>query len=175
MRPTALALPAMLAAALALLPAAAPAASNNKAQAAEAQHSTAADARIGKQLDTLGYKYEVDEDGDYKLTFDMGEDRSQLGFVISRTESYGKHKVREVWAPAYRSPGEQFPVEIANKLLEDSQSSKMGAWVKQGNMAVFVVKIPADASDQELDDALDYALRAADLMEKELTPGKDEF
>lgn len=173
MRLTALALPAALAAAL-LLPAAAQAASN-KAQADEAKHSTVADPRIAKQLDGLGYKYEVDEDGDYKLTFEMDDDRSQLGFVISRTESYGKHKVREVWAPAYRSENDAFPADLANKLLEDSQSSKMGGWVKQGNMAVFVVKLRADAPAEELDDALDYALRAADLMEAELTPGKDEF
>ena len=42
-------------------------------------------------------------------------------------------------------------------------------------MAVFVVKIPADASQQQLDDAIDAATRSADQMEAALTPDKDEF
>lgn len=133
------------------------------------------DPLIGKQLDKLGYKYELDEEGDYKLTFGLDDDRSQLGFVISRTETYGKYRIREIWSPAYRAKDDALPGKIANRLLEDSQNNKLGAWVRQGNYAVFVVKIPADASAKELDDALTYALHVADKMEAELTPGKDEF
>ncbi|MFC3549529.1 YbjN domain-containing protein [Lysobacter cavernae] len=146
-----------------------------KPLADETKRSTTADVAVRNQLDALDYQYEVDADGDYKLTFDLDNERSQLAFVISGVEDYGTFRIREVWAPAYRSPGEQLPVEVANRLLEDSQSSKMGGWVKQGNLAVFVVKIAADASSRALDDAIDYVVRAADQMEAELTPGKDEF
>jgi len=83
-------------------------------------------------------------------------------------------KVREVWAPAYRASNGAFPEEVANRLLEDSNSSKLGGWVKQGDTAVFVVKLAADATQSQLDDALDFVLRTADQMELELT-GKDEF
>jgi len=133
-----------------------------------------ADPSIARQLDGLEYKYQVDDDGDYKLTFNMDNGRSQLAFVISAVESFGEMKVREIWAPAYRAPEGEFPAKVANRLLEDSQSSKLGAWVKQGDMAVFVVKLAADASQGQLDDALDFVLRTADQMELELT-GKDEF
>ncbi|RDY68093.1 YbjN domain-containing protein [Lysobacter soli] len=133
-----------------------------------------ADPAIARQLDALKYQYEVDDDGDYKLAFDMDNGRSQLAFVISAVESFGDMKVREVWAPAYRASGTQFPAEVANKLLEDSHASKLGAWVKQGDMAVFVVKLASDASQADLSDALDFVLRTADQMENELT-GKDEF
>ncbi|BDU16832.1 YbjN domain-containing protein [Lysobacter auxotrophicus] len=133
-----------------------------------------ADPAIARQLDSLKYQYEVDDDGDYKLAFDMDEGRSQLAFVISAVESFGEMKVREVWAPAYRATGGEFPAQVANRLLEDSHSSKLGAWVKQGDMAVFVVKLAADATPRQLDDALDFVLRTADQMELELT-GKDEF
>jgi hypothetical protein len=133
-----------------------------------------ADPSIAKLLDGLEYKYEVDGDGDYKLGFDMDNGRSQLAFVISAVESFGDMQVREVWAPAYRASSDEFPVAVANRLLEDSQSSKLGGWVKHGDTAVFVVKLAADASRDQLDDALDFVLRTADQMELELT-GKDEF
>ncbi|WP_255595199.1 YbjN domain-containing protein [Lysobacter sp. BMK333-48F3] len=159
---------------LSLLPAlalAAPAAE----PAQTAQPAAQADARIREQLDQLGYKYQVDEDGDYVLTFGLDGDRSQMAYVLSRTERYGKLQVREVWSPAYRTSAKQFPADVANRLLEDSQLSKMGGWVKQDSVAVFVVKLDAAASREDLDDAIDYVVRAADEMEAELSPGQDEF
>lgn len=38
-----------------------------------------------------------------------------------------------------------------------------------------MVKLPADADAVALDDAVEAALRSADEMEQELTPGKDAF
>ncbi|UNK49970.1 hypothetical protein MNR01_02715 [Lysobacter sp. S4-A87] len=134
-----------------------------------------ADPLVARHLDSLKYRYEVDEDGDYKLTFEVDDKRSQLAYVLSSTEKFGNLEVREIWSPAYRSGDGPFPVDVANRLLEDSQTSKLGGWVKQGSMAVFVVKIPADAAAGELDDALDFVLRSADQMEAALTQGKDEF
>ncbi|MEG3190978.1 hypothetical protein [Lysobacter sp. D1-1-M9] len=137
--------------------------------------SPSADPRVGAQLDELEYRYEVDRDGDYRLTFDLDEGRSQLVYVISAVERFGAHRVREIWAPAYRGEAERFPEEVANRLLEDAQMQKLGGWVKQGDVAMFVVKIAADASTQALDDGIDHAIRAADWMETELTGDTDEF
>lgn len=136
------------------------------------------DPGVRKLLDELGYKYDVDSEGDFRLTFGMDEDddgRSQLVFVRSPVETYGTHKVREVWSPGYLSETDEFPATIANRLLVATQDSKLGAWAKQGRYAVFVVKLPANAAAGELDDAVEAALRSADEMEAELTPGKDEF
>lgn len=139
-----------------------------------------ADKRVQRQLDKLKYTYEVDEDGDYKLVFDMSNDddttkRSQLVYVRSPVYDYGTVEVREVWAPAYKAKGDKFPADVANRLLEASQDSKLGGWAKQGAYAVFVVKLPTNASAEQLDDAIDAAVQSADQMEAELTPGKDEF
>jgi hypothetical protein len=136
------------------------------------------DPTVRQLLDKLGYKYEVDDEGDYKLTFGMDEakdGRSQLVFVRSAVETYGAHKVREIWSPGYQSATDEFPAKVANRLLEATQDSKLGSWAKQGRYAVFVVKLPADADASQLDDAVDAALRSADEMEQELTPDKDEF
>lgn len=135
-----------------------------------------ADAQVRAQLDALGYKYEVDADGDFVLTFGLDDKRSQMAYVLSHTQRYGSLKVREIWSPAYRSAdGGALPAPIANRLLEDGQLSKLGGWVSQDGVAVFVVKLDADATGKTLDDAIDYAVRAADQMEAELTPDQDDF
>jgi len=136
----------------------------------------AADAGIKAQLAALDYQYEVDADNDFKLVFEVGEEgRSQIVYILSAVESYGAHKVREIWSPAYESATGDFAAPIANRLLEASNSAKLGAWVKQGRNAVFVVKIAADASKEALDDAIGAASGLADEMEAELSPGKDDL
>lgn len=137
-------------------------------------HAAEPDKAVGRALDTLKYTYEVDEDGDYKMVFDMDDGRSQLAFVRSTVEEFGKHKIREIWSPAYNSPGKQFPAAVANRLLEDSQDAKMGAWVKQDQLAMFVVKVDATPTPEQLSDAIDAAIRTADAMELELTE-QDEY
>ncbi len=122
----------------------------------------------------LGYTYEVDEDGDYRMVFDVEGDRTQMVYVRSAVEDFGDHNIREIWSPAYNAKTKQFPVAVASRLLEDSQDAKMGGWVKQDTTAMFVVKIDADATPDQLSDAIDAAIRTADAMELELTK-KDEF
>ncbi|EMT5434865.1 hypothetical protein WMR10_000376 [Stenotrophomonas maltophilia] len=133
-----------------------------------------ADKAVARHLDKLGYTYEVDEDGDYRMVFDVEGDRTQMVYVRSAVEDFGTHNIREIWSPAYSAKTKQFPVAVANRLLEDWQDAKMGGWVKQDTTAMFVVKIDADATADQLSDAIDAAIRTADAMELELTK-KDEF
>lgn len=143
---------------------------------AQATEKTAPDVRIKAQLAELGYKYELDGDNDFKMVFEVGQQgRSQIVYVLSAVETYGEHSVREIWSPAYESPTEDFPGPVANRLLEASNNAKLGAWVKQGRHATFVIKTPSDASKQALDDAIDAAVKLADEMENELTPGQDDL
>ncbi|MGH8025552.1 MAG: hypothetical protein ACREO0_02390 [Pseudoxanthomonas sp.] len=143
---------------------------------AQETEKTVPDADIRAQLTELGYKYELDEDNDFKLVFEVGDEgRSQIVYVLSAVETYGNHSVREIWSPAYESPTEDFSGPVANRLLEASNSAKLGAWVKQGKNAMFVVKIASNASKEALDDAIDAAVKLADEMENELTPGQDNL
>lgn len=134
------------------------------AQAAEA------DPAIAKQLKALGYEYEVDEDGDYKLLMAAGDndERSQIVYIRSTVETYGKHRIRELWSYAYQSPGDSLPAVVANRLLDASNALILGSWVKQERNAVYVVKLPADASTELLEDAISAAAVSADAMEIEL-------
>lgn len=138
----------------------------------------APDPRVRAQLDELKYEYEVDEDGDYKLVFNMGgstDKRSQLVYVRSPIESYGVLSVREIWSPGFKSSSKEFPAGVANRLLAANHQNKLGSWAKQDEYAVFVIRIPADATTKQLDAAIDAAVTSADEIEAELTPGKDDL
>lgn len=133
-----------------------------------------ADPQVGHALDALGLDYTIDSDGDYKLVLSFDDGRSQLVFVRSVVHSYKSHRLREIWAPGYRAPIGQFPADVANRLLEDANDQVLGSWVKQGPVAMFVVKVDADTYGSRLHDAISAAAVAADTLEEELT-GADEF
>jgi len=136
------------------------------------------DARVKAALDELGLKYEIDKDGDFKLVFEFEEDgRSQLGYINSKTEHFEQFEIREIWSPAYQS-AEPFSARVANRLLEDSFSKKLGGWqtmLNNGqNVAVFAAKVSADSDPTSLYAAIRLVYATADEMEKELL-GTDDY
>jgi hypothetical protein len=135
-----------------------------------------ADPVVKRMLEAKGTPFEVDSDGDYKIIVSYkSEGRTQLVYVRSAVETWGKHRIREVWSYAYQAPSNQFSALVANRLLQASNEVKLGAWVKQKNRALMIVKVNAEASAEELDSAISFAAEVADEMEKELTDGGDEF
>ena len=148
------------------------------AQESNKRSQPSVDASIAPLLKALDYKYEVDDDGDYKLVFDVDDDgkRTQLVFVRSKVEEYGGQRIREVWSAGYQMEKDgAFPAVVANRLLEASMDSKMGGWAKQGPAAIYIVRIPANADRDTLDRAITAAIDSADEMEAELSPGKDDL
>lgn len=137
--------------------------------------ATTPDQVVKAQLDSKGVTYEIDKDGDFKILYKMSGGRTQLAWVRSIVNTYGSLKVREVWSPGYKSDSDDFPALIANSLLDKNHEVKLGAWEAQGHVAVFVVKIAADASADELVDAIEAAVNSADELEKEVTGDKDEY
>lgn len=138
------------------------------------------DARVRTQLDTLGYKYELTTDGDFKLTPVKTEDgRSQLIYVDSNTQQYGTLEIREVMSPAYLSTG-PLSAAVANRLLRENSEVKFGAWRVethnngQKHLALFAVQISANSDAETLRLAIKSVLLVADRMEKELT-GTDDY
>jgi hypothetical protein len=134
------------------------------------------DSIVKSRLEAAGVPFDVDDDGDFKVLVNYkSEGRTQLVYVRSATETWGKKRVREVWSYAYEAPSETFGALVGNRLLDASYALKLGSWVKQKNRALMVVKLDADASGQELQEAISFAAEVADEMEKELTDGKDAF
>jgi len=130
--------------------------------AAVANPALAADASVAKKLDAQGLKYTVDDDGDYKLLFDVGDDRSQVVWVRSAIETMGGMRIREVISISGKSPkpqgsdGVTVAAMAATSALIASNRQKLGGWVLKGsdeNQAFYyVAQIPADlgAGDLEL-------------------------
>jgi len=126
------------------------------------------DAVVKAQLESKGTPFTIDDDGDFQITVRVDAERTQLVWVRSGVESTDHYKVREIWSPGYRAPSGDFSAAIANDLLERSNNLKLGAWVKQDDVAMLVIKIPADASADALDEAIDLAAASADAVEREL-------
>ena len=143
--------------------------------AAAAPLAHAADASVEKRLDERGLKYQVDDDGDYRIIYDYKEDgRTQLVYVSGSTETTRSFVVREVFAPA-ADVADGITGAKALELLADSRGNKLGSWEMNGNTLVYVIKLPDDVSAAALEAAMDTAATAADNMEIKLSGGKDKY
>lgn len=144
--------------------------------AAAATPATAEDASVEKRLDRAGLKYEVDSDGDYKLTFNYTkEGRTQLVFVSGSTQSVSGLTVREVFSPAGRVEKDGIGGQKALELLENSGTLKMGSWEIRGDVLYFVIKVLDSATATELSSLLDIAAETADDKEIELSGEQDDL
>lgn len=136
------------------------------------------DQRVKAALDSVGLKYEVDADNDFKLLMEVSTGRTQIVYVNSHTDMWENIEVREVWGPAFPSDGKLFKKKIANLLLMDSQTRKMGAWQaypqSSGFYAVFNVKMGADSDGGSMRSIIQYVAETADQMEQ-LVTGKDDY
>ncbi|KFN44498.1 hypothetical protein [Arenimonas oryziterrae] len=138
--------------------------------------AASSDAVIKAQLESKGIKFEIDGDGDFKIVYKVGtKGRTQLVFVRSSVNTYGTLKVREIWSPGYKSETTDFPPLIANTLLRENHSVKLGAWEANENIAMFVVKIAADANAEQLVDAIEAAVNSADKLEESMSGSKDQY
>lgn len=133
-----------------------------------------ADETVRARLEAKGLRYEVDTSGNYRVTLSYPADgRSQLVFVSKGTEEVGGLRVREILAPAASLSTDGVEGAKALALLRHSRLNKIGAWEVDGDLLLFVVKLPEDASADQLAAALDVAAETADDMEKTLSGDKD--
>ena len=132
------------------------------------------DASVKTRLDARGVKYEVDEDGDYKVTYSyQKEGRTQLVFVSGRTERVGGFIVREVFAPAGRLEQDGIDGAKALELMRESRQNKLGSWELGGDVLYYVIKLPDSVDATTLESAMDIAAETADDMEIELSGEED--
>lgn len=137
----------------------------------------AGDPRVAKVLNEAGLRYSVDADGDFLLSNDVGDGRTQLVWILSNTSELGTLQIRQIWSVAYRSRTPLSPW-VANRLLEQNSNVKLGSWHvrKMGGdyVAVFSAQMVADTDQMPLLMALHAVTTTADEMENELTD-KDDF
>lgn len=138
--------------------------------------AAASDASVKARLDARGVKYEVDGDGDYKVTYNYSEeDRTQLVFVSGSTQSVAGFVVREIFSPAGRVEKDDIDGAKALELLGESRNNKLGSWELAGDVLYFVIKLSDNMSAAELESAMDIAAQTADDMEKEMSGDRDDL
>jgi hypothetical protein len=136
----------------------------------------AEDASVKTRLDARGVKYEVDGDGDFKVTYNYSkEKRTQLVFVSGRTETVAGFKIREVFSPAARVEKDGINGAKALELLAESRKNKLGGWEIGGDVLYFVIKLPDSIDGAALESAMDVAAETADDMEIEFSGDRDDL
>ena len=138
--------------------------------------AAAEDASVAERLDAEGMKHDVDEDGDYKVTYNYtDEKRSQNVYVSGKTETVGGLVIREVFAAAARVEGDGITGAKARELLENSGQMKLGSWEIRGDYLYLVAKVLDSASAKELHAMIDVVAEVADNMEIELSGDRDDL
>ncbi len=136
----------------------------------------AEDGAVKTRLEARGVKYEVDDDGDFKVTYNYSkEKRSQLVFVSGGTENVGGFKIREIFSPAARLEKDGINGAKALELLGESRKNKLGGWEASGDVLYFVIKLPDSIDAAQLESAMDIAAETADDMEIKFSGDRDDL
>ena len=125
-------------------------------------------------LEELEYTWKSEDNGDFRLLFDLGEERSQLVWIRNRTYERDGAAMRDVWSTALELSGKYASIKLADLLLRSNWERVIGTWALEGNRIVYMVKLPVDATAEELDRAIGVVVDEADRLEKEHGYG-DEF
>jgi hypothetical protein len=135
----------------------------------------AEDSSIKRRLDSVGQKYEIDKDGDFKITLSFTEDkRSQIVFVQGAPYDVGGVQVRNIFAPVAKV-AEDNVADKAVDLLKANNGYKIGAYEIEGSILMLSLKIPEAATGEQLQKAIRLAATVADNKEIELSGTRDTF
>jgi hypothetical protein len=144
--------------------------------AAEGTTPSSGDPRVESALKAAGLAYTLDE-GDYRLEYDVDEQRSQRVWVAAKTARIDRLDMRDVWSVAARGRGE-VPADLARLLLKENVRMILGAWqVNQSEdeyLVVYSAQVDAAADAATLQEVIEVVMFSADRIEKQLSE-KDTF
>jgi hypothetical protein len=132
------------------------------------------DSRVKTKLEALDLKYEITDEGNFKVVFAMEKKRSQLVIIKSKTYNYEGIEIREIFSvAAVANKKNEFTQSVLFSLLELNETYKLGAWQIDGGESPFVLefslKISANSTQSVLSEAIMLAAKVAEEMEQKLT------
>ena len=146
------------------------------ASAEDATTPASGDPRVVAALKAAGLAYRLDE-GDFRLEYDVDQERSQRAWVASETARIDRLEIRDVWSVAARGKGD-VPDDLARMLLKENVRMILGAWqVNQSQdeyLVVFSAQVDAAADAATLQEVIEVVMFSADRIEKQLSD-KDAF
>ena len=135
----------------------------------------AEDNSMKRKLDALGQKYDIDSDGDFKMTFRFSEDkRTQIVFVSGHVEGAKPMMVRQVFSPVAKVKDDNIAGRALD-LLRDNFGLKIGAFEVNGDYLIYNIKLNDDATGGQLEKAISLVAAVADEKEKEISGARDTF
>jgi len=137
----------------------------------------AEDNSVKRRLDAVGQKYEVDKDGDFKMTFTFTEDkRSQVVFVTGAPyDVSGGMQVRNIFAAVAKVDEDNIAGARALELLKNNNEYKIGAYEIESGIVLLSIKVPDSATPEQLKKAVNLAASVADEKEKAFSGTRDTF
>ena len=138
--------------------------------------AAAKDPRLEALLDGAGLEYELDDDGDYKMTVEWDkEKRSQLVYLSGTVEELGSLRLGTLFSPAQNLGQAGIDGARARHLLEQNARTKLGAWEVSGKYVYFSTKFPSSVDAEQFRKLVLVTAETADDLELELSPGKDDL
>lgn len=135
---------------------------------------------VESKVKDSGLKYRKDEDGDLRVTFDMGGGRTQLVFVNGQTESFENVQYVEIWSIAALSESRPVNAGQMRKLL-NGIDEEVGHWCLKKPSSpgqkwslYYSVHLSLSASAKDFEAAIRACGAIADDKENDLL-GTDDF
>ncbi len=135
------------------------------------------DGRVKYLFDKNEYKYELSKDGGFKVTigFNDDNDRSQLVFITSTTETVDDVEIREIYS--FAADTAKITADMAMEMLTTNGKTKIGAWETTDDCdeCIFTAKVPANIGFNELKTYINLVASIADNFEKKYCDGRDDY
>lgn len=129
---------------------------------------------VKSRLDSLAQKYDIDADGDFKITFAFPGNRTQLVLVSGKVYDVAGVPMRNVFS-AVAKVDEDGIAGRAVDLLKANNGYRIGAYEIEGKLLLLSLKIPDAVTGAQLVAAMKLAASVADDKEKELSGARDTF
>lgn len=127
-----------------------------------------------QKLDRIGWKYDMLENGNYRVVLNVGETkRTHLFYISGGTQSYDCLVIREFFAPAAKV-STSINGAKALELMAESHTKKMGSWEIHGDTLMYTVKVSDAIEGEELRSVMNLVVNTADEAELKLT-GADAY
>lgn len=127
-----------------------------------------------QKLERTGWKYDILENGNYRVVFNVGETkRTQLFYISGGTQSYDCLVIREFFAPAAKVSASVNGAR-ALELMAESHTKKMGSWEIHGDTLMFTAKVSDAIDGEDLRSLMNMIVTVADEAELKLT-GADAY
>lgn len=137
------------------------------------------DGYIRQILEDRNIKYEVlsGSDNEFRIATDLGNGRSQTGFIDSRVHTFSGYEFRDVLSLVLVS--DEMPSRSTlYEILEANEKLEMGFFEMFHNGMSYVVRykcrVAANLSPGKLLDVFYYGITVADELEKIVARGEDE-